>query len=85
VTMASVSRSLAIITGASRGFGRALAVKCSEIVRPLDVVLVGRSEQDLSHTQQLVIDKQEVRRGLKCLYMHAVMCFACLRRRQLWR
>lgn len=83
--MAGVSRSLAIITGASRGFGRALAVKCSEIVRPVDMVLVGRSEQDLSHTQQLVLEKQEVQRPMECLYMHTVMCFACLCRRRLWR
>jgi len=53
------SRNIVIITGSSRGLGKSLALSFAKsITNPLDLVLVGRSTNDLAATKNLIIENR---------------------------
>uniref|UniRef100_A0A3Q2QES5 SET and MYND domain containing 1a n=1 Tax=Fundulus heteroclitus TaxID=8078 RepID=A0A3Q2QES5_FUNHE len=63
---ADLGRALCIITGASRGFGRALAQNVSRLVQPGSaLVLVARSGPDLRTLQAELTESEAGRAGLK--------------------
>ncbi|KAM4719500.1 sepiapterin reductase a [Anableps anableps] len=63
---ADLGRMLCIITGASRGFGRAVALDLCRLVRPGSVlVLVARSGPDLRAVQAELAESEAGRAGLK--------------------
>lgn len=63
---ADLGRVLCVITGASRGFGRAVALDLSRLVRPGSVlVLVARSGPDLRAVQAELTESDAGRAGLK--------------------
>uniref|UniRef100_UPI0037E96938 sepiapterin reductase a n=1 Tax=Semicossyphus pulcher TaxID=241346 RepID=UPI0037E96938 len=63
---AALGRALCIITGASRGFGRAVAVQLSRLVKPGSVfVLAARSGEDLRALQLELAGSEAGRAGLK--------------------
>lgn len=60
-----LGRALCIITGASRGFGRAVAKEMSRLVKPRSVlVLVARSGDDLRTLQAELAESAEGRAGV---------------------
>ena len=50
-------RSFVLITGASRGFGRSLAVEMGKVVGAgSTLLLMSRNKEDLEHTKEIVRD-----------------------------
>ncbi|XP_029371875.1 sepiapterin reductase a isoform X2 [Echeneis naucrates] len=65
-----LGQALCIVTGASRGFGRAVAREMSQLMKPRSViVLVARTEDDLRSLQKELAESEEGRAGLvaKCV------------------
>lgn len=55
--MASEARTFAIVTGASQGFGRSIAIEfASKCVNGSDLLLVGRNEDGMKQTKQTIIN-----------------------------
>lgn len=69
-TSRDLGRVLCIITGASRGYGRVLALQVSSLVRPgSTLLLVARSEEHLREVQKEI---QESEAGVTGLAVHCV-------------
>lgn len=63
---ADLGRALCVITGASRGFGRAVALDLCRLVQPGSaLVLVARSGADLRAVQAELTESEAGRAGLK--------------------
>ncbi|XP_041666143.1 sepiapterin reductase-like [Cheilinus undulatus] len=67
-----LGRALCIITGASRGFGRAVALQMSRVVKPGSaLVLTARSADDLRALQEELTTSEAGRAGLKAVSVPA--------------
>ncbi|XP_034566256.1 sepiapterin reductase a [Notolabrus celidotus] len=72
MSSADLGRALCIITGASRGFGRAVAVQLSRLVKPGSVLLLAaRSGDELRALQEELAGSEAGRAGVKAVCVEA--------------